>query len=135
MFGDELILGKGTVKIDNKGRMFIPAHTKVEENDKIILEKSSKDNDVALKLHVYQKYFDILERFKQLRDNATSIEEFNRYEKEIEEISVKLHAIVTVDKQHRIIVPKPLVTALDFNANQELQYEGLGTSLLVSQKK
>jgi len=135
MFGDELILGQGTVKLDSKGRMFIPAHTKVEENDRIILEKTTKDDEVALKLHVSQKYFEILERFKQLRDNATSIEEFNRYEKEIEEISIKLYAIVTVDKQHRIIVPKSLVTSLAFEPNQELQYEGLGTSLLVSQKK
>lgn len=135
MFGDELILGQGNLKIDNKGRIFIPAHTCVEENDKIILEKLTKDNEVYLKLHVYKKYIDILERFKYLRDNATSLEDFNRYEKEIEEISRKLFAILTVDKQRRVTIPKQVISEISLNNNNELYYEGLGTSLLISQKK
>lgn len=135
MFGDDLILESGSGKLDNKGRFFVPSSTNVEENDKIILEMINSNDGVTLKLHVYQKYFDIISRFTKLRDNATSQEDFLKYEKEIESICAKLHAIVTADKQKRIIIPKQIVDNLGWNTFEPVQYEGLGTSLLLSQKK
>lgn len=135
MFGDELILEGGTLNIDNKGRIFVPAFTKVEKNDKIILEISRHNDETHLILHVYQKYFNILKRFMDLRDSATSIEEFSKYEKSIEEICSKLQGIVIVDQNKRILIPKTIMENLGWEFNKPTQYEGLGTSLSLSQKK
>ena len=135
MFGEDFILGEGTIKIDGKGRIIIPAFANPEENDKVILETIKRNNEKILKIHIYKKYCDILNRFIKLRDNSKSIKEFFKYEKEIEDICNKLNYIAILDTQHRIMIPKPLIEDLSWDKNTKIQYKGLGTSLELSQKK
>lgn len=135
MFGDEMILGQGTVKLDSKGRIFIPAHTLAEENDKIILEAETNGKEATLRLHIYQKYNNILQRFINLRNNATSLEDFLRYEAEIAQITQKLDYVAKVDSQRRMIIPKKVLSSLSWDQTKEIAYQGLGTYLELSQKK
>lgn len=131
MFGDNLIIGHTSGKIEENGRIKLPAFTKAEENDAIILEKVSSDTEIVLKLHIYQKYLDIIKRFQNLRDNATSTEEFIRYDKEIEKICSILIHVAYIDKQRRLQLPKTFMLEINWKNGEAIEFEGLGSSLLV----
>ena len=135
MFGEKLILGEGTGKIDSKYRIFIPAFTKVEAKEELLLQYVNLDNEPAFKVMAIEKYFQIIERFQTLRDNATSVEEFEKYDKEIEIICQKLDYIVTIDKQKRLQMPHNLITKLNWKNTDEVEFKGLGETLLVRKKK
>jgi len=131
MFGEKLIIGNTSGKIDEKGRIKLPSFTNAEENDQLIIEKISEDGEVTLKLHIYQKYFDIIKRFQDLRDSATSTEEFFKYDSEIEKICSFLKHSITIDKQRRIQLPKQFFETSTWNNSEEIEFIGLGSSLLI----
>ena len=82
----------------------------LEKNDEIVLEKIKLDNNnFALKLHLYKKYLQILDKLKKLRDNSKSFEEYVKYEFEIEIICSKQNIVKKLDFQHRLQLPKDLI--------------------------
>ena len=131
MFGEKLIIGNTFGKIDEKGRIKLPPFANAEENDEIILEKLTEDNVITLKLHIYQKYFDIIKRFQNLRDNATSSEDFLKYDMEIEKICSLLKHRISIDKQRRLQLPKHFFETSSWNNGDEIEFVGLGSSLLI----
>lgn len=131
MFGEKLIIGNAQGKLDEKGRIKLPPFTNAEENDEIIIEKITEDSNVTLKLHIYQKYFDIIKRFQELRDNATSTEDFLKYDTEIEKICSLLKHTATIDKQRRLQLPKYFFETSDWHNEDEIEFIGLGSSLLI----
>lgn len=134
MFGDDLIIGHTLVKMDTKGRIIIPAFTKAEKDDKLVIQKTTFENDVALRLYAHNQYLVILNKLQNLRNNATTLEEFEKWNQEISKIFFTLDSLVELDSQRRAQIPKPLLTDLNWSNDKEYQIDGLGDSLLISQK-
>lgn len=134
MFGEKLILGEGTGKIDSKNRIFIPAFTKVEANEELFLQLVNFNDEIAFKVIAIHKYLQIIEKFRTLRDNATSVDDFEKYDTEIEIICKKLDYIVSIDNNKRLQIPHSLITKLNWKNTDEVQFKGLGETLLVRRK-
>lgn len=134
MFGEQLIIGKSEGKIDEKGRIFIPSFVNPEPDDKIIIQEIIFDDEFALKLTAVTEYLGIIERLKNLRNNATTVEEYNKFNAEIENICLQLNYLVQIDKQKRILIPKNAINSSGWLPKDELQFNGLGNSLLVRKK-
>lgn len=134
MFGENLILGKSFGKIDDKNRIFIPSFTGVEPKEQLLLQTINYNTDLAIKLLSTKEYLYIIERFKKLRENATNIEDFERYTNEIEKICQNLEYLVNVDNQKRIQLPHSIMTKLEWENKSEVQYKGLGETLLIRKK-
>lgn len=135
MFGDKIIIGNVKGKIDEKGRIKLPSFTNAEENDELIIEKITEEDEITLKIHIYKKYFEIIKRFQNLRDNATSTDEFIKYDSEIEKICTFLKHQANVDKQRRIQLPKFLFENSNWKNGEEVEFIGLGSSLLIKKQK
>lgn len=131
MFGDELIIGSNKVKISDNGRIFLPPYTNATDKDKIVLKKVLVDNQYALKIYSFSKFVEIINRYKKLRDNATSLQEVERLTSIIERLCIQLNLYLTVDNQRRIFIPKTTRTSLGWNAGDQVELQGLGESLLV----
>lgn len=134
MFGENLILGESFGKIDDKNRIFIPSFTGVEPKEQLLLQTINYNNDLAIKLLSTKEYLYIIERFKKLRENATNIEDFERYTNEIEKICQNLEYLVNVDNQKRIQLPHSIMTKLEWKNKSEVHYKGLGETLLIRKK-
>ncbi len=134
MFGDKLIIGKSTRKLDEKGRLFIPTFTNAEDGDEIVIESVKEKDCLKLRLVAYQEYYKLCERFLKLRDNATSLEEYKKYEAEIEKICSFLETRLIVDSQRRLRFPKEVIENTGLQLGQEYECIGQGISLLISKK-
>ena len=70
MFGDVALLGQDILTIDNKNRIFIPAHTNREEGEKLVL---IYDKDLeSYKIYSSHKFEEILEELNEKILNATN---------------------------------------------------------------
>ena len=134
MFGDDLIIGHTINKMDEKGRIFIPSFTKVEKSDKLIIQKTTFQDDIALRLCAYQQYLTIIERLQKLRNNSTSIEEYEKFTREINNIFYILDSLIEIDSQKRATIPKRLLNELEWEPNSEYKIDGLGDSIINRQK-
>lgn len=134
MFGENLILGESYGKLDDKNRIFIPSFTGVEPKEQLLLQTINYNKDLAIKLLSTKEYLYMIERFKKLRENTTNIKDFERYTIEIEKICQNLEYLVNVDSQKRIQLPHSLITKLEWESKSEVQYKGLGETLLIRKK-
>ena len=90
----------------------------------VINKKDTVENAIT-------KYFDIIKRFQNLRDNATSSEDFLKYDMEIEKICSLLKHRISIDKQRRLQLPKHFFETSSWNNGDEIEFVGLGSSLLI----
>ena len=135
MFGEAIIIGHATGKLDNKNRIFIPPFTKVEPKEKIVIEKTIYQDELALKLHSYHKYYDMIVKLQQLQEKVTTLEEFNELQSKIENLCRYLFAIVNVDSNKRITIPKTIIDTLNWSLDEPISMNGIGNSLLITQSK
>lgn len=134
MFGENYIIGHADVKLDYKGRFVVPAFTKAESDDELIVKKQQVEDNFVLKIYAINEYLNILERFKALRDNATSLEEYEKYQTKIENICQNLEFTIKIDKQKRLRISIFSLKEMNWQENQILRCDGLGTFLLVRKK-
>lgn len=135
MFGEDLIIGETNVKMDDKYRICIPNFTKVAPNDSLLIQVVTDENsELALKIFALNNYIGIINRFKNLRNNSTSIEEYEKYDEEIARICKKLDALCKVDNTTRLIIPYCIRKRLELSPKSELTIKGLGDSILVRKK-
>lgn len=128
---ENLILGHSIVKIDAKRRIFLPKYTPFTNGDEVVLEKGINNNELFYKIYSLKMYLDIFERFKSLRDNAVSFSDYDKYNRMMEDICMKIEKISQVDVVNRILLPKTET----WSPGDFLQLDGLGESLLVRKKK
>ena len=134
MFGDKLIIGHSEGLISDKGRIFPPSFTNPESGDQILIQKTTWNNEPALKIFAYNEYLKIIERYQKLRENATTFEEEEKYNKIIEKICYTLESLAQIDKQKRINLPNHLLKEYGWKTKDEIVYTGLGESLLITKK-
>lgn len=129
------IIGKSTGNMDAKGRIFIPSFSAFQNGTDILLkkEKTNEDN-YRIKLIAFNKYLEIITRYKKLQETATAIEDYNKYEKIIEEIFRNIECICKIDNQGRINLPKQLLNDINWNPPLKVIYTGLGDSLEITKK-
>ena len=89
MFGEIPIFGNSENKIDNKGRLFVPKFTGVEENDRLVVQKG-------------QGNYYVIINFSEIEDKLRELKNSNQ-EGKIEIITSSIVSLVKVDKQGRII--------------------------------
>ena len=88
MFGKMPIFGNSTIKIDDKGRIIIPAFCNAEKNDQLIIQKGEGNFYIIVNL------FKIEEEIKQLKNKGDK--------KGIELLTSSIVDLVKVDSQRRI---------------------------------
>ena len=135
MFGDKLIVGTKIIKLEEKGRLTMPTFTYALENDHLVLEIIKLQGETTLKFSLYNEYLGLANRLSELRKNAKSLEEFNKYTKEIENICLTVAASSLLDKQRRFQISKQLLAEIDYKVGDELLARGAGKTLLVQKKK
>lgn len=143
MFGEDLLIGNATVRIDQCHRFFVPKFTNAEPNDKIAIqkiklvkdEKEQQVTEYILKLMAYKEYVNMIERLKRLRDNARSYEDYIKYDKYIEEICQRIECIATLDKHKRIKIPIDLFIKLNWDIDNSYSLTGTGHTVLVREIK
>lgn len=104
MFGEEILLGQNELKVNSKGRIFIPADTKREQGEKLILLYNEE-----LGVHEIYSVKTIEEMFKKLNDNilnSKTKEEEIVYKKRLYQLSKSILRCEKVDCQGRILTGK-----------------------------
>lgn len=104
MFGEKPIFGQNELTVDPKGRIFIPANTKREPGEELVLI-DNKD------LGVYEIYSvdKLKERFEQLNtliSSSTTKKEKNFYSRMLCELSKSILRSEKVDSQGRFLTGK-----------------------------
>lgn len=104
MFGEKPIFGQNELTVCDKGRIFIPAHTKREPGEELVL---LYNNDLKL----YEIYSSKLleEKFEKLNNQMLKSKnktEKNFYEKRLLELSKSILRSEKVDSQGRFLIGK-----------------------------
>ena len=123
MFGDIPIIGKNEVNVDSKGRIFVPAYTKREKGETLVL---CKDND--LNIHViysFKRIEESLEKIDKKIENSKTDEERIRYKKERLEILKSIIKMANLDKQNRMLI------GLEFKEYEKVLTIGNYDSLII----
>lgn len=104
MFGEESLLGQNELKIDTKGRIFIPIETKREVGERLVL---LYDEDLNIyKIYSYKKLEEKLKELNKMILNAKNKTDEIYYKKKLYEISKSILKCSKVDSQGRIIIGK-----------------------------
>lgn len=104
MFAEEPIFGKNEMSVDEKGRIFIPAYTKREPGEDLVLIEN-KDLD-AYEIYSVLKLKERYEELNKLMYESTKKADKRKYQKMILEISKSIILSRKVDKQGRILTGK-----------------------------
>ena len=133
MFGEDLLIGKRTVKIDGKNRIYLPPFTKAEKNDEIALINMIDNNTGIpyIKLYLLKKYKEIAERLKKLQESANSIQEYMQYEQKIIDICSYIDAVLKIDSQRRVLIPPDVMTSNKWQGRNCFICEGKGNFLVI----
>jgi len=134
MFGEQDIIGHSIGKMDIKNRIIIPSYTKAEHRDKIVLQRITFQGEQALKLFAYDKFLEIIRRYRELQNTAPDIQEYEKYSKKIEEMYLNLDYYKELDKQKKLLIPSLLINELNWEDVDTVLLNGLGDSLLVRKK-
>ena len=132
MYGEDLLIGQKTVKIDGKNRIYLPPFTKAEKDDEIALINKIDNKGIPyIKLYLLKKYKEIAARLQKLQENATSIEEYMQYEQKIIDICSYIDAVLKVDRERRILIPPDVMTANKWQERNSFICEGKGNFLVI----
>ena len=102
MFGDEPIFGQTELKIDGKGRIFIPANTKREPGEELILMYNE-----VLKVHEVYSLSMLTKRFEEINElilNSKTKKDKIFYEKMLCELSKSILKSSKIDSQGRMLI-------------------------------
>lgn len=104
MFGEEAIFGQAEVSRDNKGRIFIPATTKREPGEELVLLYNEE-----LKVHEIYSVSKLNQKFEELNNlilNAKTKKDKDFYEKRFYMLSKSILRSEKVDAQGRFLTGK-----------------------------
>lgn len=102
MFGEKPIYGQSEVKVDDRGRMFLPAYTKRERDDELILLYD--ENLSVYEIHRVDDYNKIIKYLEEKILNSTNKSAEISYKKKIYEISKSILKSLQVDNQGRVVL-------------------------------
>ena len=132
MYGEDLLIGQRTVKIDGKNRIYLPPFTKAEKDDEIaLINKIDNTGFPYIKLYLLKKYKEIVRRLQKLQENATNVEEYMQYEQKIIDICSCIDAVLKVDSQRRVLIPQDIMATNKWQERNSLICEGKGNFLVV----
>ena len=104
MFGEKEIFGQTELKIDSKGRFFIPATTKREPGEELVLLYNEQFN--IYEIYSIKKLADRFEELNKLILSSKSEKEKRFYEKRLYELSKSILRCEKVDSQGRFLIGK-----------------------------
>lgn len=127
MFGEKPIFGQNEITIDNNGRMFVPANTKREAGEELVLLYNEN-----LKLYEMYSVEKLKIRFEELENlvlNAKNKKEKVFYEKMILELSKSILKNGKVDSQGRFSI------GMVFEPHEKLFSTGAYDHLIIERGK
>lgn len=106
MFGESYICGKKDIKIDDRGRFILPQFTYVEPKEEVMfmISESMEYFNIFSKNDIFNK----LNALTTKQNKASSCEEFNTLQTQINVIQSYCYGFSEVDEQRRVLIPKPL---------------------------
>lgn len=104
MFEDKQLYGKDELKIDTKGRIFLPKYTKREPGDELVIVYNKEIS--KYEIYSIKRYNEIMETLKKYSLKTVNKLEKLRYEKRIYEMCKSILKQVTVGTQNRIQIGK-----------------------------
>lgn len=127
MFGEKPIFGQNEITIDSQGRMFVPANTKRENGEELVLLYN--DNLKLFEMYSVEKLKIRFENLAELIEKARTKKEKAFYEKMLLELSKSVLKNGKVDAQGRFSVGKV------FEPNEKLLTTGAFDHLILEQAK
>lgn len=104
MFGEKPLYGIDELKVDIKGRIFLPKYTKREQGDELVLlydKKTSKYEIYSVKR--YNEIMDILQKYSL---KAVNESDRSKYKERMNQMCKSILKKVTVGTQNRIAIGK-----------------------------
>lgn len=121
--------------MEERRRICLPKFTHAEPGDEVVLRAFYSENDTYLKITGYHDFFEIIEKAREFRDTATTMDEYNKLNLKLEYMCKQLDAALTIDKQRRLLIPVHITEQLNWYPYNQFDMEGLGTSLLIKKRK
>lgn len=100
MFGEKSLYGNDVLKIDDKGRIFLPKYTKKEKDDELVLRYD--EENAKYEIYSIDRYDQIMNILEKYSIKSTNVKERKYYEKRIYEISKSILKKLKVDSQGRV---------------------------------
>lgn len=135
MFNDEFLIGNyGEISIDAKRRMFIPASTGVEGGEKIAIKSSTFRSERCLKLLAYKTLVNYINVLTDKINKANTLEEYEKFQNMISEYCSSFEYLLSVDNQHRVVLPQELTDNVDIRIGDKVKTIGIGNALVLIKK-
>ena len=127
MFGDKLLFGQTTNKVDFKKRMFLPSESGREKGDiaYIVYDNVIDEYTVVPKAVIEEEY----RKLEGMIEVAWDAKSLNEYKSKLIEFSNSIIKECTVDKQGRILLSD------NFIPNEEINILGIGNRFVLRQEK
>lgn len=109
MLDEEIILNK-EISIDNKNRIIIPKEAEPNDGDIVCL---IRENDLVFRIQSFNKYSNLLKKYRKLIMNAKDIQSKLDYEKIRSLLTLSLIGKKEVDLSNRIIIPERVIEEYD----------------------
>lgn len=129
MFGENIIVGESTAKIDNKNRIYLPSRTGAEIGDVVALTLIHYNNEVGIWITNAKKILELRDMYLEKLNDALTIEESDAYHEELAKIALRLNDLVEVQQQRRIQLTKNIVNKTGFQG--KVQVIGTGASVVI----
>ncbi len=129
MFGDEPILGYKEIRIDSKGRIFIPKFTGVEVGDKISIIENGYGSLKLYNLLYMQSIINDLNK----RCNSQDMQRIQLLNDRLQLLYYSYLATNSIDSQKRLNVPDQILREYGFK--DKVYMQGCGTNLVIHNSK
>lgn len=103
MFGQDMIFGQKTIKIDEKGRIILPNFTYVESKDILLLGIS--DNDGNFKIFLRNDIINIINGMIEEQKTTDELKRFKFLTEQINGFQSSFLTECVVDNQKRVTIP------------------------------
>lgn len=130
MFGENSIIGEKVVKLDHSRQFTLPSFTFAEPRDKIVLIMYPS----SIRLFAYQEYENILARYVKLKENATNLEDREKFQRQINSLSASIRNLIQVYTNNVISIPANIADKYAIRPFNEIILKGLGNSLSLRKK-
>ncbi|MBE6148934.1 MAG: hypothetical protein E7167_05595 [Firmicutes bacterium] len=102
---EKLILGQKTMKVDAKGRMFIPSSMDVWKGSEVAFARFSGD---YYHLYILEKINSLIDELTKKRDFAVNEEEFKLIVAKLNSLFDMIIDVSKIDAQRRILLPSEI---------------------------
>lgn len=109
MFGQDLMMFEKKVNFDKKNRIYLPAKTKVEVHEEVVLVNEEYDDESFLTiwgLYIFEKEYNILKKYMNDAKKAGDFDRAGKINHQIKYMREQIVKNIKTDVQKRITIAK-----------------------------